>query len=292
MPKCEVVGIAAGEQPDEDEVYERAVKAWGREQQLELRRSEQHFSFSHGPVALVFIADLHLGGTGVDYPRLFAEAELISDTPGMFLVLVGDMVDNFIVNGLLRLRMGTQLTINDEWVLLRRYLRIVAHKVIASIGGNHEYWVTMFAGIDYLRDIVSSVAPGAIYDQDDARVTVRVGDVSWPGRIRHRWQGKSIYNDTHGIERAAKWDQGFVWGVGAHDHASGLARGFNIGGRSGMAVKCGSYKRVDKFARQVGFPKHNNSTAVAIVFDDETESMTGFESLKMCARFMRELYVV
>ena len=289
-PTCEAIGVIADEPPDEDEVYERAAKEWARQKRLSDRRNEQRLKFSHGPVALVFAADLHLGGHGVDYPRIFAEGELIAETPGMFLVLVGDLVDNFIVHGLLKLRMGTRLTITDEWALLRRYLRIVASKVLASIGGNHDYWVTMFAGIDYLREVIAEAAPGAIYDQDDATITVEIDGTEWPGRVRHRWKGSSIYNDTHGIERAAKWDQGFLWGVGAHDHASGLTRGFNIGGRSGMAVKCGSYKRIDKFARQYGFPKHNNSTAVAIVFDEETNSMTGFESLAMCAKFMRELY--
>lgn len=290
IPTCNIVGIVAGEPPDEDEVYARAVTEWERQKRLEERRDEQYFRFSHGPVALVFAADLHLGGHGVDYPRLFAEAELIAATPGMFLILVGDVVDNFIIGRLIRLRMGARLTITDEWVLLRRYLRIVAPKVVASVGGNHDYWMTILAGIDYLRDAIAMVSPGAIYDQDDAKVTVDIDGVEWPGRIRHKWRGKSIYNDTHGIERAAKWDQDFLWGVGAHDHASGLARGFNKAGRSGMAVKCGSYKRFDKYARQGGFPKHNNSTAVAIVFDDKTESMTGFENLEMCARFMRELY--
>jgi len=280
----------AHEPPDEDEVYERALKEWERTRELEKRRANQSLEFSHGPVALVSVADLHLGGSGVDYPRLFAEAELIASTPGMFLVLVGDLVDSFIVGRLVQHRLGTRLNITDEWALLRRYLRIVGLKVRASIGGNHDYWHTMLSGIDYLREVLARVAPDAIYDQDDARITVKVGSAEWPGRIRHKWAGNSIYNETHGPERAAKWDQDFVWSIGAHTHRGGVARSFNHAGRSGWAMMCGSYKRVDKFARQQGFPKPNNSAAVALVFDEETGSMTGFDNLQMCAKFMRELY--
>lgn len=291
VPTHSVTGVTSGDiRPNLDDAMERAAREWEVTSELGQMREQQVIEFSHGPVALVWVADLHIGGSGVDYPRMFDEAEIIADTPGMYLGLVGDLVDSFIIGKLLQVRMGTRLNITDEWVLLRKYLEIVKDKILVSVGGNHDYWHTALSGIDYLADVMSSISSSAIYDQDDARVTVKIGDVEWPGRIRHKWRGSSIYNDTHGIERASKWDQDFLWGVGAHDHASGLGRQFNNAGRTGLAMKCGSYKRVDKHARKSGFPKHNESTAIAVVFNELYGTMTPFNCLHTCADYMRAIY--
>jgi len=289
-PECTAVGVMASEVLDEDEVYERACQRWAEAQDLENRKAQQRLEFSHGPACLVFLADLHFGGFGVDYPRAFAEAEIIRDTPGMFACFVGDAVNNFIAGRLVQKALVGELLIDEGWAIFRRWLRIIGPKMRLVVSGNHENWTRQLAGVDYMRECTASVAPGVIYDRDDCRIKLQVGDAVWPGRIRHKWQGKSIYNPTHGIERAAKWDADFLWAVGAHNHSSGVARGFNVGGRSGMAVMCGTYKRIDDFAAMLGFPKRNESVAVALVFDEETNSITGFESLEFAAAFMREMY--
>jgi hypothetical protein len=284
-------GIRADDEyPDPDEVYARACAQWRGAQALQRRRATQKLIFDRGPVALAFTGDQHLGGRGVNVPRCFAEAELIARTPGMWAVTVGDILDNFIWASLLGLRLETEFTIPDEWALVRRYLAILGPRLVLSVGGNHDAWTRRLAGVDYFREALAEVNPDCIYDADDARIQLMVGEIPFHGRIRHKWKGHSIYNPSHGIERAAKWDQDFQWGVGAHTHASGVVRSFNNGGVNGMAAMVGSYKRVDHYARRLGFPKSNQSCAVVIVFDDETRSMTGFDNLHLAANFMRRLY--
>jgi len=289
-PSCKATGVQADELPDEDEVYQRAVNEWQRERRLELRRQTQVLEFDHGPVALAFVADQHFGASGVDYPRAFAEAELIASTPGMWAATVGDMCDQFIVGRLVYIRLNMRMSVDDEWALVRRYLRILAPKIRLAISGNHENWIGQLAGLDYFRSVLAEIKANCIYNRDDLRVTVRIGDREWPGRIRHQWQGTSIYNQTHGIERAAKWDQDFQWAVGAHTHVGACARSFNHAGLPGMALMCGTYKRVDDFAAVKGFPISANSAAAVIVFDEETGGMLGFDSLQMASDYMRTMY--
>ena len=289
-PQVEVIGITAAERPDTEKIYERAVERWEQESALEQRRREQLIRFDYGPVALTAVGDLHFGADGTDYPRAFREAEIIRDTPGMYAAFVGDAVNNFIAGRLVQKSLVGEMLIDEGWILFRKWLRIIGPKMRLVVSGNHENWTRMLAGIDYMRECTASVAPGVIYDRDDCRIKLQVGEREWDGRIRHKWQGKSIYNPTHGIERAAKFDSPFDFGVGAHNHSSGVSRGFNVGGRSGMAVMCGTYKRIDDFAARLGFPKPNDSVAVALVFDEDTNSITGFESLEFAAKFMQEMY--
>ena len=289
-PTVEATGVPAQSWPDEEDVYRRACEAWEQTNELIRLRAAQRLTYSHGPVCHVYSADWHLGGKGVDYPRLFGELELIAATPGMRLVVLGDLVNQFIIGKLRRARDNAPLAIVDEWALVRRGLRIVKDKLDVVIGGNHEGWAETLIGVDYFREVVASINPDVLYDSDDSRITLQVGEWEIPARFRHKWSGHSIYNDTHGVERAAKWDQDFLIGVGAHFHRGGLARPFTVGGQLGMAVSVGSYKRHDRYAIRGGFAKPGPATSVAVVFDEETESMTGFQSLEMAARYMREVY--
>jgi hypothetical protein len=284
----EVEGVAALTVPDEDEVYRRAVEEWEQTKEHLAQRERQRLHFDSGPICLVWIADLHLGGKGIDYPRVFEEAEIIAETPGMWAGTVGDLVDQFILEQMRSERLEARLTIPDEWVLLKRYLKALGPRLKVAVRGNHDAWVHKLSGVDYFREVLTSVAPSVLYDEDDCRFRLEVGDAAWRVRVRHKWKGSSIYNPSHGIERAAKWDQDFDLGVGAHTHEGGFARGFSAGGRDCMAVMCGSYKVHDRYARSRGFPKPRRTTAVSVIFWDGR--MVGVEYLPLAARIMRQFY--
>lgn len=280
---------------DEEEILQRACAAWEKTEALERRKRNQVLAFEEGPVALAFVADLHIGDPGVNYPKMFEDAKMIAGTPGMYVVTLGDMVNNFIIGSLRNAHFNTALGICEQWVLLKHYLSFVADKLVVAVGGNHDGWTRLLTGIDYFGSVVERIRPDVLYDEHDCRVTMQVGNISWPGRMRHKWRGSSIYNPTHAIERAAKWDGDFVWGIGAHTHRCGVTREFRKGDsnefyRDAIAAMCGTYKKNDEYARRMGFPMQNNSTVVTIVFDEFTRSMTGFGNLEAACDYMHTVY--
>jgi predicted phosphodiesterase len=287
-PKPKIKGERAQRVADDDEIYQRAVSEYRKTTAHLARQTQQVIPIARGPVALVFVADLHLGNSGVDYERCFREAEIIARTPGMWLVTAGDLLDNFLFAKMMNARLKARISIDEEWALVRRYLKIVAKKLLVSVSGNHDNWTLALTGIDYFREVVAQIAPDAIYDTDDVTFRLEVGKAEFPIRVRHLWQGSSIYNLTHGIERAAKFDGGFAVGVGGHTHASGLVRTFDANGQTGMAVLCGSYKRFDPYAKTKGFYRPNASTAMTVIFD-ESGAMVGVDRLDMAARLITKL---
>lgn len=282
-----VRGVTASEpRIDADEVLARMQKAYARTAQYYRRTQAQTIEFGRGPVALVFMADLHLGSSGVDYERLFAEARIVRELPNTWLVLVGDLLDNFVHSKLMHVRHQAQASIDDEWALVRRFLEIVAPKLLVSVGGNHERWTLTLAGIDYFRSVLAQIVPRAIYDANDVLIRVKVGKIGIDLRVRHQWQGNSIYNATHGIERAARFDQNFALGVGAHTHVASLARQFVVNGRTHLALLCGSYKVYDPFARERGFAQANGDTAVAAVLFPDGD-MLGLNRLERVREWVK-----
>lgn len=284
-----VVGVSAEEQlPDPHEVLQRAILRFDKYADLQRRKANQFIKFDTWPVGIAFVADNHIGAEGTDYRRMFAEAELMASTPNLYVVQVGDLVDNMIIGKLMRERMSTSVTIPEEWALAKRYLELLGGKLLAVVGGNHDAWTKAVAGFDQLREMVALQKPGKLYDAHELYFQINVGTVAWPVRIRHKWGYHSILNPTHGIERGFERDQSrpFTLGVGAHTHVSGLSRQFNAGGRTGLAVLCGSYKVHDNYAMQLGAPTPNGSTAVTVIFHPE-HGMVGYDRLETAVERLR-----
>lgn len=279
-----ITGVTAEELPDFESAYNRALEEYQKRSLTALRKMSQRLAFPGPRVCIVFAADQHIGNPGTDIERVFEEARITAEMPNTFSVCLGDVVDSFITPKLLGLNMNTRIAIKDQWVLAEEYVKIM--HPIAWVSGNHEGWSQDMTGMDHLRRIISYHVPHALYDTDDCRVTIEVGGVEFPARFRHKWRGRSIYSATHGIERAQKWDQDFILGVGAHDHTAGVSRQFPAGGRMGLAILCGSFKRLDTYQEELGLPKMNNSTSIAVLFDAENESMTAFDNMNAAQAFM------
>ena len=293
----EVSGVTAAEaQPNPEDAYKRMVEDWDLLRRFEERKRGQSLKFAQSIVCLVNSADWHLGGQGVDYPALRADLELIADTPGMYVVTLGDLVDNFILAKMASIRYGTTTPIPAEWAVVRMLLEIVSDKMLISVGGNHDKWTKALAGIDYFADVVRSVTDKALYDPDEVYARLTIG--SWDGillKARHKWRGNSELNISHGPEKAARFDKPFHIGMAAHTHVSGVVRQFRTidpetqRPDTGIILQAGSYKRYDDYAKALGLPEANTSTSVAVIIDSRTRSLIGFDNLRCAANWMGEL---
>lgn len=260
-----VVGVLAGEGVDLDQAMATASSQYARLHTERLRKQHQHL-YLPGPAAcLVVLSDQHFGAPGTDVTRAFAEAERVLDTPHTYVLLGGDLVDNMIVGKLLGKQMFTNTTQAEAWALAREYVHGFGHRVVGAVSGNHTKWTLSMIGLDIDRAICPE---GALYDTDDLLVTVHVGATDVLLRLRHKWPGNSMYNPTHAMERAARFDNSDpdVY-IGGHVHKGAMAREFTLAGRRKLAMLAGTYKAIDDYARTEGFPASDGSTAAALVID-------------------------
>lgn len=286
-PAPEITGVTAGERPDIAAIRAEAE----RRHQLLLRRQQrkrhQRVRFPHGPVALFFVGDQHIGAPGTDIARMFAEQDAILATPGAYVVLTGDIVDNMIVGKLVAENMHASTTIAEQWELAQHYIARWGDRVIAIVSGNHAQWTTRLAGLDYDRTICPD---GVLYDADDLLFDVHVGHALVKVRCRHKWRGHSQWNISHALERAAKLDSAVPDAfVGAHIHRGAVAREFIHDGRRKLALLSSTYKQVDSYAIASGFERNDTSTAVAMVIEDDG-AFWGTSSIAGVQAYMRRVY--
>jgi hypothetical protein len=286
-PEPDVNGATVDTDFDPEQAIQEQARRFKQKHRRAQKKRRQTIRFDTGPIMIAFVGDQHLGNAGTDVERVFEEQKTIMQTPGAYAWIMGDVVDNFIVGKLKKENFRPSAPIWEQWQLAQEYLDRWEDRIIAFVGGNHGAWTMQQTQIDYRRDVCPD---GVLFDGDDVQAEVSVGSASYDVWARHKWKGNSIYNQTHGQERAARFnDPGHDLYVGAHTHEGALYREMIHEGQRKAAVQIGTYKVHDDYARASGFPPSDMSTACAVVLHDDG-SMHGMADLDAAKRYMQAVY--
>lgn len=238
-----------------------------------------------GPIAVAGLPDPHLNNPGTDLRQALYHAELIRNTDGVYCIGVGDWLDNFIIGRLERERRGDIMTHSDANRLQEHYITILAPKLLAVIGGNHNDWPAMLGGHDPLRALMQRLNKAGIYDADEVRfrLTLPSGH-QFVHLVRHIFPGHSQYNTTHGVLKWAlqQWQgEDVLWG--GHIHASGhieVEREYLGEAKSVNCIQLASYKKLDGYATKRGFRKNAPFLCPLVIHDPETGSTEFFKNIE------------
>jgi hypothetical protein len=286
-PEPDVNGATAETSFDPERAIEEQQRRFEEKHRRAQKKKTQTIRFDTGPIMLAMLGDQHIGNAGTNVKRIFAEQKTIKQTPGAYVWQMGDVVDNFIVGKLKEQNMKPAAPIWEQWQLAQEYMDRWGKRMVAFVGGNHGAWTMSETQIDYRRDICPD---GVLYDGDDIRATVSVGSATYKVWARHKWRGHSIYNPTHGMERAMRFnDPNHDIYVGAHTHEGSMFREVVHEGRRKAAVQIGTYKRHDDHAREKGYPDSDGSTACALILHDDG-SYHGMSDLDAAKRYMQAIY--
>lgn len=263
-----IEGVKASDRkPDVSRLWQSLIHRQGRVQSRADAKLRQRITLPGNlPTAIVFISDIHFGDSFTDYAQVYADAQVIRETPGMYAILAGDMVDNWITPKLQWIQRHQAVPLEDEWALCEDYLQNqLGDKLLAVVSGNHDARTDQLGGIDYLKLLLQNA--DVLYDQNEVIFQLCLGGYEWGVKVRHKWRGRSEINQTHGIEKDLRlgsddWDIG----VGGHTHAATTFREFVYHDRLRLAVQLGTYKFDDHYGAQCGFPRTVGNGSGAVVF--------------------------
>ena len=223
------------------------------------------------PIGIAFISDQHFGNVGVDYERAEADAKLVAQTEGLYAVLGGDAIDNFINTKIMPATINSKSSPSDQADMLIHYLNFFNGYIIALISGNHEFWTKKYCGIDFYELInlnLDCIIPDG-YSKHESKITTFVGDIEYRIMLRHRWKCNSMFNLCHTVKRLwehTDWD--FDIGVICHGHQTAFEP-FKRHGKKIWAIRPGSYKIVDTYADEKGFYGVEAACPTAILYPNK-----------------------
>lgn len=282
-------GFDADEIPSDDrspeEIIECKLKKFALRQAREDAVNPLHIRIKiDGPIGIAHFGDPHIDDDGCNIALLQEHIAIVKQTEGMFAANLGDMTNNW-VGRLARLYAGQTTTAKEGWAMAKWLVNELPWLYI--IGGNHDLWSGASDPVQWMASLARTV-----YYPSQIRVALQFPN----GRevrinARHDFKGHSQWNAAHGPGKAAKMggdDHIFVCG---HKHTMG----YNINKpptstRVMHSIQVGSYKMVDDYARDGGFPNDNITPCAVTIIDpyasDETELVQLYLSPAKAARHL------
>jgi hypothetical protein len=207
------------------------------------------------PPIAVFSADWHLGSGAVDYAAWRAHIESILDNDNVYLVDLGDKLENMRTFRNLKAVLDQVLAPQQQWRLLEGVVMELCDKskYLVSGGGNHdlEFDERIFgeALLSYLYR-----SAGCVFFENRLLLRMLVGQHEHPHLLFHKSRFRSFLRACHGNMREYQISFPARVVAGAHDHRPGIelyyhyglaARaGYPFGGKSWL-LKCGTFSAGD-----------------------------------------------
>ncbi len=231
---------------------------------------------AHGPYALMFFGDPHVDDDGCNLPLLEAHAALARETDALFAVNIGDTTNNW-VGRLARLWANQDASAKTAKALAKWLLSEAGIPWFLWLHGNHDLWDGP-VGSDWF----GAIKPAFVAMEDwQAKVTLASPDGHelrlWAA---HNFKGNSIWNNMHGLERAAQMQDWAHLYVAGHHHDTGLRQGENQHRNfCYWLMRVRGYKWMDEYAELHGFGEHQFGAAAVAVIDpaaDKPNAVTCF----------------
>lgn len=229
------------------------------------------------PIAVAFLSDLHIGNEGTDHEALLADVRRIAATPGLYVVLGGDVVDNFAANPKLQhVASEDLLRPGYQWQIFGWLLRELEGSLLAVGEGNHDAWTRIASDLNPLLSFLEEVP--VINTGEGGLFELQVGNQLYNIARKHKPRGGSTENPTHAVKRWYKnGPYQFDVGVIEHHHTP-TVEPFWAHGLERLAIRTGTYKVLDSFASEHGF--YGAELAVpTVLFDPHERKMVPFKHL-------------
>jgi hypothetical protein len=273
------------EEPNYEELIDLSVKQSEIFKKLVQTKLELDvYVDTNAPIILVFSADWHLGGEGVDYVSFNDDIQFIKMTPNLLVYLGGDATDNFVqpskLGGVL-----AQEPIIRQRALCKAAIEEIKNKIACIGTGNHDWWTNQVAGVDITSELAKDL--NILYTGLGGYLNLTVGDITYVIFRTHKMKFNSLSNPTHGVKQT--WRTGikdFDIGVGEHGHVSAIEP-FKGHGREKIAIKTGTYKTWDSYAMGNGFWGVNINSPAVILYPNEFK-MIPFADMRLAAELLNK----
>lgn len=200
------------------------------------------------PVILFQLGDTHIGSWGADYSLLRSITKEICETEGVYVALMGDLIEMAInMRGVTEV-MGQVLSPSNQMDFLRSWLKRIMPKVAFSCWGNHETdREEKFSGLNSVRDMFSGQA---VYFGGIGHPDIHVGEQTYNIVASHKFRGNSIFDATFGPKRYMRMESSErEIGMQGDLHRPAVSKYFE-GGRVRLALTSSTLQLKSQYAER------------------------------------------
>ncbi len=235
---------------------------------------------SDKPIIIQFLGDLHFGSEGADYKVLEEVTKRIQEVENLYVVLLGDVVDNFF-NGFRSATavFGQIMSPEEQVYFVESWLKDIEPKLIAATWGNHDAWYELGGhGYNPIKVIQAKHCP---YFDGIGRIFLSVNDIKYKMCVSHFFKGHSQWNPVHSMIRFSALQGGGdnsgladIYAQG-HIHEPALHQQY-MHGEIRTYLRCGSLKNDDGYAKRYFSPWKIKIDFPSVVLFNESKHVVPF----------------
>lgn len=211
-------------------------------------------NFDNNRAVIIFSADWHLGSLSCSYSEFQKNIELILNTPQVYMITVGDLIDNFRRFNALQPVLSQIANPRDQILILRSILNEFWQKKkwIAACWGNHD--VQRDEEIYGQSVVKDELNKNLVYFNGKGILNLLVGKQKYIIRMSHSFKGNSIYNQLHSAMREMRFQypDADIF-VSAHKHQPAIANTYEFGQRK-CFIRTGSFELDSGYSKRFWAP--------------------------------------
>jgi len=185
----------------EDVDWREWVDIWGEQLEKEKKidpintKLTVNLQRTKDPINICFAGDLHMGGGFTNHKLIRSTIEFILDTPGMYIALVGDVIEGFLPNfrsaeAREQMPASVKAQINAYGSLVNELL--AENKLLWASWGDHDgMWFEKAVGMNVVKHTIHDRVP---YFSGRGLVTIYLGGEKYYVITNHREGSRSQWN--------------------------------------------------------------------------------------------------
>lgn len=229
------------------------------------------------PITIMFLGDTQLGSWGVDYDAFESITEEILNTPNLYVILMGDLLQ-------MAIKMRSVIEVSDmiisqkaQFQMLESWLDEIKHKVICAVWCNHvtmrEENVLGWSPTSYM------MASKVRFFNQIGHLDLMVNNIVYKFALSHFFSGRSMYNNLHACMRYLRMQgQDRDIAVQGDTHVPGITK-YVEGNRTLCAIVNGSIQNNSGYAKRF-FSLKTHSAFPCIKLNHEEKIFTPFYTLE------------
>lgn len=235
------------------------------------------------PIAITFSSDWHLGSVAADYDQFIDHIDYVLNTPNLYVITVGDEIDNFYRFNTLRPIFDQIIPPKIQIQMLRGIIDDLTKegKILAACWGNHSSEFSEKAlGFDIMEFLVNNQIP---YLGVKGLINLNIGDQSYDHLIVHKTRYNSFLNRLHGNKREFQLTYPARVIITAHTHVPDFETYYHYGKRN-FLIKCGTFKIDDNYSMRY-YGKGCIGTPTLVYFPDRNH-IVPFNEVRDAVQYM------
>lgn len=125
-------------------------------------------------IDVIAVADLHIGDKNCDYAEIKNIISKIQNTPNLYCVLAGDLMNTAIAGGRSDVY-GEELNPSEQLEKCVELFKPIKDKILTIVPGNHEERISRSVGFDMTAEFAKRLELGDIYSPTAALLFVKFG---------------------------------------------------------------------------------------------------------------------